>query len=407
MKKRFIFIPLAILISIASILVLACKHPLGAGIQLKKYGNDTVDTVDKEKPLYPDSTKITVFTNQHIIPAITVTSNNTIIAAVGDRSTKGKILIKKSKDLGKTWEEVTVATDTDFNDCHVHPFFITAHNNDILLGLSTTNAKNSKITFYRSLYSSDGQNWTKEQSATINKPNSVTNQNKKPTTYTPTNSLITYGNGVTLRHGANANGKKLMFSYYYLVSGGPNRICIGTRVSDNNGKSWRSPGNDSGHYGNTSMVKALEVEDGSILYCLNGFDSKRQLAWLKSTNIGKSHEISSGNYFSSDKNTSYPRAFDFCRYEFNGRDILDKGLVLVTFSEPGCYKVMMSLDDFNGGKPGTGILGDSAKLLGATSGIHTIIYPAITVLKDGTICTLAAENGDIVFKRFNLAWLSL
>ena len=67
MKKRFIFIPLAILISIASILVLACKHPLGAGIQLKKYGNDTVDTVDtvdKEKPLYPDSTKITVFTNQ-------------------------------------------------------------------------------------------------------------------------------------------------------------------------------------------------------------------------------------------------------------------------------------------------------------------------------------------------------
>ena len=71
MKKRFIFIPLAILIVIAGVLVLACKHPLGAGIQLKKYDNDTVDTVDKEKPLYPDSTKITVFTNQHIIPAIT------------------------------------------------------------------------------------------------------------------------------------------------------------------------------------------------------------------------------------------------------------------------------------------------------------------------------------------------
>ena len=405
MRKRYFLIPLAIII-MAGILALSCKHPFGNGLILPKVNEHEEEEIE-ESPLYPDSTKITVFTNQHIIPAITVTSNNTIIAAVGDKDTKGKILIKKSKDLGKTWEEVTVSNDADFNNCHVHPFFITAHNNDILLGLSTTNAKNSKITFYRSLYSSDGQNWTKEESATINKPNSVINQNKKPTKYSPTNSLITYGNGVTLRHGANANGKKLMFSYYYLVSGGPNRICIGTRVSDNNGKSWRSPGNDSGHYGNTSMVKALEVEDGSILYCLNGFDSKRQLAWLKSTNIGKSHEISSGNYFSSDKNTSYPRAFDFCRYEFNGRDILDKGLVLVTFSEPGCYKVMMSLDDFNGGKPGTGILGDSAKLLGATSGIHTIIYPAITVLKDGTICTLAAENGDIVFKRFNLAWLSL
>ena len=182
-----------------------------------------------------------------------------------------------------------------------------------------------------------------------------------------------------------------MFSYYYLVSGAPDRICIGTRVSDNDGKNWKSPGNDSGPYSGISMVKALEVEDGSILYCLNGPSSARQLAWVKSTNIGKSYELLQ-NHFSSYINTSYPRAFDFCRYEFNGRDILDKGLVLVTFSEPGCYKVMMSLDDFNGGKQGTGILGDGAKLLGATSGIHTIIYPAITVLKDGSICTLAGRK---------------
>ena len=204
MKKRFIFIPLAILISIASILVLACKHPLGAGIQLKKYGNDTVDTVDKvdkEKPLYPDSTKITVFTNKHIIPAITVTSNNTIIAAVGDKDTKGKILIKKSKDLGKTWEEVTVETDTDFNNCHVHPFFITAHNNDILLGLATTNKNNNKVTFHRS--KDNGETWVKnDKSITASTGNSA-------------NAFVTYGNGVTLRHGR--NGKfKLLFSYFYL-----------------------------------------------------------------------------------------------------------------------------------------------------------------------------------------------
>ena len=402
MRKRYFLIPLTIII-MAGILALSCKHPFGNGLILPKVNEHEEEEIE-ESPLYPDSTKITVFTNQHIIPAITVTPNNTIIAAVGDKDTKGKILIKKSKDLGKTWEEVTVATDTDFNNCHVHPFFITAHNNDILLGLSTTNAQNSKITFYRSLYSSDGQEWTKEESATINKPDVVTNQNKKPTTYSPTNSLITYGNGVTLRHGANANEKKLMFSYYYLVSGGPNRICIGTRVSDDNGKNWRSPGNDSGHYGNTSMVKALEVEDGSILYCLNGFDSKRQLAWLKSTNIGESHEISSGNYFSSDKNTSYPRAFDFCRYEFNGNDISEAQYVLATFSEKDTYKVMMSTDDFNNGVKGTKVLGNKAKELGKST---NDIYPAITVLKDGTICTLAAENGDIVFKRFNLAWLSL
>ena len=63
---------------------------------------------------------------------------------------------------------------------------------------------------------------------------------------------------------------------------------------------------------------------------------------------------------------------------------------------------MMSTDDFNNGVKGTKVLGNKAKELGKST---NDIYPAITVLKDGTICTLAAENGDIVFRRFNLAWL--
>ena len=387
MRKRYFLIPLAIII-MAGILALSCKHPFGNGLILPKVNEHEEEEIE-ESPLYPDSTKITVFTNQHIIPAITVTSNNTIIAAVGDGSRKGKILIKKSKDLGKTWEEVTVATDTDFNDCHVHPFFITAHNNDILLGLATTNKNNNKVTFHRS--KNNGETWIKN------------NKSITASTGNNANAFVTYGNGVTLRHGR--NGKfKLLFSYFYLDN--QNKANIYNIVSTDNGENWDSFGSKIGTFTGVTKGKALEIEDGSILYCLNGPSSARQLAWVKSTNIGKSHEISQG-HFSSYINTSYPRAFDFCRYEFNGRDILDKGLVLVTFSEPGCYKVLMSLDDFNGGRQGTGVLGDGAKLLGATSGIHTIIYPAITVLKDGSICTLAAENGDIVFKRFNLAWLSL
>ena len=387
MRKRYFLIPLAIII-MAGILALSCKHPFGNGLILPKVNEHEEEEIE-ESPLYPDSTKITVFTNQHIIPAITVTSNNTIIAAVGDRSIKGKILIKKSKDLGKTWEEVTVSNDTDFNDCHVHPFFITAHNNDILLGLATTNKNNNKVTFHRS--KNNGETWIKN------------NKSITASTGNNANAFVTYGNGVTLRHGR--NGKfKLLFSYFYLDN--QDKANIYNIVSTDNGENWDSFGSKIGAFTGVTKGKALEIEDGSILYCLNGPNSTRQLAWVKSTNIGKSHEISQG-HFSSYINTSYPRAFDFCRYEFNGRDILDKGLVLVTFSEPGCYKVLMSLDDFNGGKQGTGVLGDGAKLLGATSGIHTIIYPAITVLKDGTICTLAAENGDIVFKRFNLAWLSL
>ncbi|TXJ57249.1 exo-alpha-sialidase [Brachyspira aalborgi] len=387
MKKRFIFIPLAILISIASILVLACKHPFGAGIQLKKYGNDTVDTVDKvdkEKPLYPDSTKITVFTNQHIIPAITVTSNNTIIAAVGDRSTKGKILIKKSKDLGKTWEEVTVATDTDFSNSHVHPFFITAHNNDILLGLATTNKNNNKVTFHRS--KDNGETWIKN------------NKSITASTGNDANAFVTYGNGVTLRHGR--NGKfKLLFSYFYLES--QNKASIYNIVSTDNGENWDSFGSKIGIFTGVTRGKALEIEDGSILYFLNGPNSTRQFAWAKSTDCGETFS-SSQNHTNSPFTKDYPRAFDFCRYEFNGNDISEAQYVLATFSEKYTYKVMMSTDDFNKGVKGTKVLGDKAKELGKST---NDIYPAITVLKDGTICTLAAENVDIVFRRFNLAWL--
>ena len=386
MKKRFIFIPLAILISIASILVLACKHPLGAGIQLKKYGNDTVDTVDtvdKEKPLYPDSTKITVFTNQHIIPAITVTSNNTIIAAVGDRSIKGKILIKKSKDLGKTWEEVTV-TDTDFNNCHVHPFFITAHNNDILLGLATTNKNNNKVTFHRS--KNNGETWIKN------------NKSITASTGNNANAFVTYGNGVTLRHGR--NGKfKLLFSYFYLDN--QNKANIYNIVSTDNGENWDSFGSKIGTFTGVTKGKALEIEDGSILYFLNGPNNIRQFAWAKSTDCGETFS-SSQNHTNSPFTKDYPRAFDFCRYEFNGNDISEAQYVLATFSEKDTYKVMMSTDDFNKGVKGTKVLGDKAKELGKST---NDIYPAITVLKDGTICTLAAENRDIVFRRFNLAWL--
>ena len=384
MKKRFIFIPLAILISIASILVLACKHPLGAGIQLKKYDNDTVDTVDKEKPLYPDSTKITVFTNQHIIPAITVTSNNTIIAAVGDKNKQGKILIKKSKDLGKTWEEVTVEPDNDFNNCHVHPFFITAHNNDILLGLATTNKNNNKVTFHRS--KDNGENWVKN------------NKSITASTGNNANAFVTYGNGVTLRHGR--NGKfKLLFSYFYLDN--QNKANIYNIVSTDNGENWDSFGNKIGTFTGVTKGKALEIEDGSILYCLNGPNSIRQFAWAKSTDCGETFSPSQ-NHTNSPFIKDYPRAFDFCRYEFNGNDISEAQYVLATFSEKDTYKVMMSTDDFNKGVKGTKVLGNKAKELGKST---NDIYPAITVLKDGTICTLAAENGDIVFRRFNLAWL--
>ena len=382
MRKRYFLIPLTIII-MAGILALSCKHPFGNGLILPKVNEHEEEEIE-ESPLYPDSTKITVFTNKHIIPAITVTPNNTIIAAVGDKDTKGKILIKKSKDLGKTWEEVTVETDTDFNNCHVHPFFITAHNNDILLGLATTNKNNNKVTFHRS--KDNGETWVKN------------NKSITASTGNNANAFVTYGNGVTLRHGR--NGKfKLLFSYFYLDN--QNKANIYNIVSTDNGENWDSFGNKIGTFTGITKGKALEIEDGSILYFLNGPNNIRQFAWVKSTDCGETFSTSQ-NHTNSPFTKDYPRAFDFCRYEFNGNDISEAQYVLATFSEKDTYKVMMSTDDFNNGVKGTKVLGNKAKELGKST---NDIYPAITVLKDGTICTLAAENGDIVFRRFNLAWL--
>ena len=65
---------------------------------------------------------------------------------------------------------------------------------------------------------------------------------------------------------------------------------------------------------------------------------------------------------------------------------------------------MMSTDDFNNGQIGAKFLGNGAKELGRSSDGQAI-WPSITVLKDGTICTLAAENGSIFFRSFGLSFL--
>ena len=99
---------------------------------------------------------------------------------------------------------------------------------------------------------------------------------------------------------------------------------------------------------------------------------------------------------------------DFVRYEFNGEDIIKSGsgkkYALMAYSSTGgTYGVKLTTDDFNNGQKG-----GSGKFYNQEVGTSSLseTYPSITVLKDGTICTLAAEEAnEIVFKRFELKWL--
>ncbi|TXJ40521.1 sialidase family protein [Brachyspira aalborgi] len=393
MRKRYFLITFAIITIIAGVWVLACKHPLGNGLTFPKAeeNEEEVGIMD------PDSTRSVVFNNTCIIPALTVTKDNTLIAAVGDKTTKGKILIKTSKDLGKTWISNNVEIKGDKITGFAHPFFINCHNGDILLGIATTNTGEDTVSFYRG--SANATVWSKE-SPTIEK--STGPKNQANTALKPGNAFATYGNGIALRHGNNANKNTLLFPYYYKDTT-KNSGVISTMISTNDGKHWEPYGNDEGPYASYG-AKFIEIENGNILYFMN---NQQGTAWFESTNCGKNSKCTT--LFADEAHNEIAVMYaDFVRYEFNGEDIIKSGsgkkYALMAYSSPGgTYGVKLTTDDFNNGQKG-----GSGKFYNQEVGTSSLseTYPSITVLKDGTICTLAAEEAnEIVFKRFELKWL--
>lgn len=332
--------------------------------------------------------------NNCIIPALTVTKNNTLIAAIGDKNNAGKILIKTSKDGGTNWSACNGNIKNDYIATgFAHPFFINCYDGSILLGIATTNETENTVSFYRS--TTEGASWNKE-SAKIEMPTSAQSEYKNK--LTPQHAFATYGNGLALKHKDNTN--TLLFPYYYIASTGSG--VISTMISTNNGTNWKAHGDDQGPYASYG-AKFIEIENGNILYFLNGKD--RKIAWFSSKNKGQNSSLTKAFFKSS---LGDPKYADFVRYEFvDGKDISNKSKhVLVAFSEDTTgYKVMMSTDDFKEGTNGTVIVGGKAKKVGTSSEYHDI-YPAITVLRDGTICTLAAENYDIIFRSFDYNYLS-
>ena len=384
-KKVLLFIMGLMIVSM--IILYSCRSYTGPVKKGVEESNNEGDNPFEES----DNNFETV--NNCIIPALTVTKNNTLIAAIGDKNNEGKILIKTSKDGGTNWTSYSgdIKND-DITTGFAHPFFINCYNGDILLGIATTNESENVVSFYRS--TTDGSSWSKE-SAKIEMHQNATNESNKP--LTSQHAFATYGNGIALKHGTNTN--TLLFPYYYADKTGSG--VISTMISKNNGTNWERYGNDQGAYSSYG-AKFIEIENGNILYFLN--DKKKQVAWFKSANQGKSSTLVSA-FFTSSKGS--PIYTDFVRYEFNGQDISNKTKhVLVAFSEGYTgYKVMMSTDDFNEGRKNPQIIGSAAKIVGTSSEYHDI-YPAITVLRDGTIATLAAEDYDIIFRSFDLAYLS-
>lgn len=418
MRKRYFFITFAIITIIAGVWVWACKHPTGEGtipgVSTKENDGNGGNSEPEIVAYLSQEEQNADFEHEDIlfsgattpqIPALTVTSREVLIAASGQSA--GNVKIKRSSDLGMTW------TDSDFTpeNGYSYPFFINCHNGDILLGVTTaTKSADSKTIFYRS--NNDGETWTKQDSSSVG---------LKTVCNDATDSQATYGQGITLRHGVNLGSQKLMFPYYYNA---PDKNKPGYYVaimsSEDDGKNFKSicesfyfnQKTNTGNIGSFSsyISKIIELANGDILLNMRTLGLNGWTFWMLSKDCGKNWEITVGN--SGEENTKNPvwgKNADFIRYEFNGKDIKLGGdkyaLMITSYEKKSGYDVMLTVNDFNHGKPDGGTANKykyTKNIISASTGG----YPAITVLPDGTIATLTEDGGDMYFKRFNLYWLT-
>ena len=344
---------------------------------------------EQEQDYDPEFNSVVLFNEG--IPALTVTAKGVILAASGTSESANYIVVKRSSDMGKTWTEVQANTsDSDLDNMQTHPFFINGYDGSVLMGVATTNATKNKTTIYKS--QDDGMNWSK---LTQIDTNIVNKGNMKVH-----NGYVTYGQGITLRHQSDSS-QKLLFPYFYGTNSPVTKHgYTATMCSTDGGNSFTQLGNPYGKF-SSYETKFIELSDGKIL--LNMRADNNLSFWMISSDCGANWTVTTKN---TDNENDYGNHADLIRYEFDGKDIRDVKDALMIHSTVGgnAYTVRLTENDFNDGKAGNKyqhMREDLAEGKAKDDG-----YPAITVLPDGTIATLTEENSGVVFRRFNLHWLT-
>ena len=373
------------------------------------------------------------------IPALICTSNGVILAAadrrydnpadLGKGKTRTDVLVRRSEDLGATWSEPitigNVATDTSatHTDSYGDAFFINCHNGDVLCGFvkepgTAPISPRGKTVIYRS--KDDGRTWTKQFEFG---PAEAGIQNAD-------RGFGASGQGLTLRHGKNAGAKKLMFAYFQWNKNNAG-LSVTAMVSSDDGLTFSSAGNikPMNPDNNIDETKAIELSDGTIM--LNhrrGVRAGNRL-WSISSDAGVNWTTQGIDPEVNDPGNNA----DFTRYEFNGKHIkTDKYILMINadaradgrwFFTRKNHRIRLTKDEFkNGVGTANGKYIYNKQLVIGGENLYSG-YPAITTLPDGTICTLTEETRettrqpipnvdaggddyDIVFRRFNLYWLS-
>ena len=430
MKKRFIFIPLAILIVIAGVLIWACelRHPFGMGLSAELLASLEPYMSESGGPGYKGdisaqttntyitkSTKVMVFPfqsgkNYYRIPTLIQLTNGDLLAfadkrigSIGDvNAAPIETVYKKSKDNGKTWsQEVRISPSTSdrFRSYGDGAYCVDRKTGNIIclvvgdqgfLHSTPNNPIRTRLIIGRN----NGSTW--------DDPIDITDQIygancKDPDRKNWYGVFTTSGNGVQLRNG------RIMFVLNVRKSDKVSPLFNHVLYTDDGGATWKvskgAPDISKNPSRGGSEAKIVELNDGTLLMAIRP-EGIYQRFLAKSTDNGETWgEMEPRSELSSSSSNG-----DIIYYtsKLNG---WDKDRIITMFDSvpytkatpPGSPKLYWSYDE---GKTWKGFL------------IHSgnAGYSSLAILKDGSIGILAeiggSWNGPIYFMRLNMKYIT-
>ena len=369
-------------------------------------------TAEKQKT--PFSTTQTLFDTKvgdvYRIPGIVLSKKNTLIAVVDSRKTSESdvgfsgsknidIVLRRSTDGGANWGEVITVPPkaTSQLDAHGDPLIFSCQNGDLVLLCAAGGAWNqgvggdSKVMMSKS--TDDGLSWTqwKEVQGPIFGDNKLSSKGYNK-------GFAASGRGLTLKDGT-------LMGAMLVGDKANSKKAAAVIVSSDNGQTWSVKGLAERQAPNANQQDepkvVAELDDGTILMSVRP-NSAGARVWFTSSDKGGTWTEKTISPALQDGRANA----EGIRYTSTKSGHKKSRLLHINCNSSGRNTLTVVMSD------NEGTSWEAAKKIIQPG---NACYPSIEVLPDGTIVTFAEEPNqgqtgggsyDMVFRRFNLAWLT-